>query len=719
MAEVQALYNAIAMLTAQVQQMAELSTERAGGGGKKWDNLERYKNLAIFNGDVKLFEEWSVKFRSLVRAADVRVGRLMECVESECTEDQLANNKYNELIPNFDKEDEPFIAQTAAEMYNVLLNVTTGEANAVVRRSLGMGWLAWKRLISTLNPRTLASGIKAISGVLNPAKITQTAKVDSILDEWDDKLAKLRTEYSQDLTNKMKVAVLYSMLPRDMQEKVLDACSVAWDGTSEGDAGELYLKVKSQIKNLAKARREMQGPKPMEVDRVSTSWADWSMDEWADQWDKQEQETEEHIHELPGDEAYVQFIGKGDGKSKGKGFQGNCYVCGGFGHTQWECPKGKGKGKGYGKDFNSKGFGKDGFKGNYGYKGYGKGKDGWIGKGKGGDYAKGGPVMQRACFGCGATDHLLKDCPKNPNKVNQVSQEEPEEILFIGNVRDEWKHVPMKIGMPGAIGFQRRVAPQVVHQNRFRVLQVDEADDEDETTHVFAVEADPQEPEWEIKPDQVKDGKVGEGNRTTVRAPGVCTATAEGAGNPCAAAGWLGRSVPQPSTRGEVNMAERGDIAECMKSLKDGVLFVQAVEKDGGVLNLGKGDIIVDSAADESCWPVGHGDAYPTRTTTRELKLRTANGGDMKHYGEKHITFKYKGGEAKDPVGLKFQVTDVKKPLLAVRRLVEKGNVVVLSNAEGESYIFNKDAKVKIPIVKKGGSFVIEADFVQGFTRRA
>jgi hypothetical protein len=67
-------------------------------------------------------------------------------------------------------------------------------------------------------------------------------------------------------------------------------------------------------------------------------------------------------------------------------------------------------------------------------------------------------------------------------------------------------------------------------------------------------------------------------------------------------------------------------------------------------------------------------------------------------------------------VGLKFQVTDVKKPLLAVRRLVEKGNVVMLSNIEGESYVYNKEAKIRIPIVKKGGSFVIEAEFVQGFS---
>ena len=32
---------------------------------------------------------------------------------------------------------------------------------------------------------------------------------------------------------------------------------------------------------------------------------------------------------------------------------------------------------------------------------------------------------------------------------------------------------------------------------------------------------------------------------------------------------------------------------------------MQAVQKESGMLNLGKGDIVVDSAADESCWPAG------------------------------------------------------------------------------------------------------------------
>ena len=147
---------------------------------------------------------------------------------------------------------------------------------------------------------------------------------------------------------------------------------------------------------------------------------------------------------------------------------------------------------------------------------------------------------------------------------------------------------------------------------------------------------------------------------------------------------------------------------------------MQAVEKNEALVSLGIGDIIVDSAADESCWPVGQGEAYPTKASSRSIRLKTANGGDMQHYGEKEVTFVYEGGEGRDPVGIKFQVTDVRKPLLAVRRLVEKGNKVVLAGEDGESYILNVATKVKIPIKKKGGSFVIEAHFVkQGFMGQA
>ena len=128
-------------------------------------------------------------------------------------------------------------------------------------------------------------------------------------------------------------------------------------------------------------------------------------------------------------------------------------------------------------------------------------------------------------------------------------------------------------------------------------------------------------------------------------------------------------------------------------------------------VDLGIGDIVVDSAADESCWPQGMGEAYPTKPSRKNILLKTANGSPMGHYGQKDILFQNAGdGQV---VGLTFQVTDVKKPLLAVRRLTEKGNIVQFGADPGDSYIKNKVTGMVIPMERKGGSFVIKAKFVK------
>ena len=354
------MFRALEVLTNQVSLLAQGSH----GGGRSWDALERYRNLKMFNGDLKDYEEFATKFRSQVAAGDKKVERLMRAVETECTEDRLTLNQFDECKPEFDENDAEFVLTSSSEMFNLLLNLTTGEANATVRRCQGLGWLAWKRLTSSLNPRTLASGIKAISAVLAPGKIQQATKADHEVDSWEDRMAKLSTEYGQILSAKMKVAVLYTMLPKDLQEKVLDECAVNWDETPEAEAGVLFTKIKGHIKNIAKSRREMSGPRPMEVDAVSKGYK-WS--EWHDSHGYRDFDSvDEHEEKTDEEEAYVQFIGKGGKKGTGKGFQGYCYVCGEFGHSQWDCNKGKGKGKGW-----SKGKGGYGKEGSYG-KSHGK-----------------------------------------------------------------------------------------------------------------------------------------------------------------------------------------------------------------------------------------------------------------------------------------------------------------------------------------------------------
>ena len=253
MAEVAALFRALQQVSQQVQATAE--NGRGNGGGRQWDHLDRYKNLKVFDGDSKDLEEWSIKSRRVVNIGDKRVGKLFKAVEHECSEDELAKNKFHQVQPDFDESGQGFVIESSAGMFNPLLNITTSEAKLVVRRSLESWWLAWKRLTSPLNLHTLASGIQAILVVVAPPRVLDATKADQVLDEREDKLVKLGTEYGQELTAKVKVAVLNCMMQKGLQDKVLDACAVNWDETTESEAGQLYTKIKVQMRNIAKVRR--------------------------------------------------------------------------------------------------------------------------------------------------------------------------------------------------------------------------------------------------------------------------------------------------------------------------------------------------------------------------------------------------------------------------------------------------------------------------------
>ena len=271
-----------------------------------WDTMNNFKNFNLFSGDSKEWDEFTTKFRSQVAAGDGGVAELMEEVETKMVEAQVEEKDWDTVaIENCDKE---AVQDISVNLHNVLLSLTTGEGNAVVRRCRGNGLWAWKKLSSTLNPRTLASGVKAISQVINPGKIINAPKADSMIDAWEDEMAKLSAEYGEEVSAKVKVAVLFAMLPKDLQERVLDKCAVNWNGAKEAEAAAIYGKVKEEVENIAKSRREMITPKPMEVDRVQTDWAWWN--------DEAKETTDNHEQELETDENQINNVGKGKGQGK-------------------------------------------------------------------------------------------------------------------------------------------------------------------------------------------------------------------------------------------------------------------------------------------------------------------------------------------------------------------------------------------------------------------
>ena len=46
--------------------------------------------------------------------------------------------------------------------------------------------------------------------------------IDVGVEEWQSKLEKLAAEYGETLSSKVKLGVLYGMVPREVQEKLLD-----------------------------------------------------------------------------------------------------------------------------------------------------------------------------------------------------------------------------------------------------------------------------------------------------------------------------------------------------------------------------------------------------------------------------------------------------------------------------------------------------------------
>ena len=156
-----------------------------------------------------------------------------------------------------------------------------------------------------------------------------------------------------------------------------------------------------------------------------------------------------------------------------------------------------------------------------------------------------------------------------------------------------------------------------------------------------------------------------------------------------------------------LDIEENGAVCR-LKTQKD---ICEVQNHQGHWVHLGFGEITIDSAADESCWPLDYGGAFQVTASKRNLRLKAANGADMAHAGEKEVTFK--DAESGTVLGMTFQVTEVKKALAAVWRLTEKGNVVQFGPGLDQNFILNVQSGKKIMLHRRGGSYVMKVEYVK------
>ena len=115
--------------------------------------------------------------------------------------------------------------------------------------------------------------------------------------------------------------------------------------------------------------------------------------------------------------------------------------------------------------------------------------------------------------------------------------------------------------------------------------------------------------------------------------------------------------------------------------------------------------ITLDSAADESVCPQGWAQQFGMEPSRKNLKLVNASGGAITHFGARQVAFQPEA--AGRVLGVGFEVTDVKKPLLSVKRVCEKGNTVHFGPGDSDNYIQNVASGERIRLHRRGNSYVL------------
>jgi hypothetical protein len=627
-----------------------------------------FRRVDKFSGDPIKWREWAFQFKTAVGAVNNKTRELLEEIQKF-----PKDPNWEDIFQETTEEDKK---KMSAELYNLIVTLVAGEALTVVRGVAGDGWEAWHKLLVRFDPKTPARALRMMMSVMQPRRVKDVRELQSALMEWEVKVNQLDAEHNIELDEKIKLALLTSMMPNEFQDYVFQ-----W---SDGKAD--FKEIKDKIMALALNRASMSKPTPMEVDQVRKDWADdyRQTDEWLESGSQADEK----------DEVEVDYVGE------------KCLRCGGMGHYARECPtpKGKGKGKGW------KGGGKGQMKGQKGEaKGKGKGGKG----GKGGAYQFGGQ-----CWTCGQPGHRSWECKQQGpadqdmqtiGAVHDASSSVVGGVWSIAQVRK--KRADDKINNSNLTEIQNSNLTEIQNSNLTEIKKsnlnemsksmsvsmhalIQKAKEKrmikDRMKNRFeSLAEEHDEDQEEEKEDEPKTEVRYMKNEGAKKKPlGKKGCARKGTG-------WCGARLPR--SEGPV-----WDGSVCH--------ICTVTQESRKWKKTWIGEITVDSAAEESVCPKDWGQEYPTTKPSRWMKFVNASGGSMGHYGEKNVTFKV--GPSSAVMSLGFQVSDVQKPLVAVRRIAEKGNLVKFGPRAEDNYIESVSTGSKIMMIRKGGSYVIPAEMV-------
>ena len=212
------------------------STGARGMAMKKGQKVileDKYFNrVKPFSGDSRKKDE--IDYRTLIFDLIVAIGK----IDGELGK-ELKTLLGKSIRDDWDPREDPDVdmgthERYSEELFSVLVGLTEGDAKGIVRSLVDRGlpqdgYRALIELNRRYDYKTAASLLHAFMAVVNPDKIQRVEDVQKRLAIWEGSIAKLKSRYGEDVSGKIKMAIFVGMLPKELQDLVLQNSAMTSD----------------------------------------------------------------------------------------------------------------------------------------------------------------------------------------------------------------------------------------------------------------------------------------------------------------------------------------------------------------------------------------------------------------------------------------------------------------------------------------------------------
>ena len=196
----------------QFQQTANASKPVSSHGNRRLFDEKYFRRVNTYKGSEEGWKSWCFQFKVAVRAASPEAVKTMEWYESHVPDEEFMEEEVMEQ-DKIDKLD--------AELYETLCSMLEGEPLTIAQGTEGgSGLHTWRKLYLRYNPKTPARALMAMMQVMAPTKIKDIRLVSKAIEEWEVKLLNLEKEYEEKPSKKMRIALMMSMIPNEIQDVV-------------------------------------------------------------------------------------------------------------------------------------------------------------------------------------------------------------------------------------------------------------------------------------------------------------------------------------------------------------------------------------------------------------------------------------------------------------------------------------------------------------------